>query len=91
MKDAIKNPYGPALIEIEGGLLDHDVRVGDGAAPYDYDDDTFRTAVFIFMGAVMCKLWEKMEGEPFEKQVIAATECGDALRGFVQDYCGIDT
>jgi len=86
-----KNPYSEVLIEIESGLWEHDVRVDDGiAAPYSYDDETFRACLKIFMSAIMWKLWKFMDGKSIDEKGSRAEEVGNILRNVVREFTGID-
>jgi len=92
MKNSIKNPYALAIVEIEDGLWEHDIRVDEGiVAPYNYDNNTFRAALKIFMSAVMWKMWERAGEKPLREKVPEVEECGNEIRDIVKRYCGIDT
>jgi len=87
-----ETPYGEALIEIEKGLWEHDFRVADGIAePYEYTDEQFRASLKIFMEALLWKMYEKMGGLDIEKGCADAKKIGEALRGLVLEFTGIDS
>jgi len=88
----IKNPYGESLIEIEGGLLDHELRFEHGISdPYAYTDEEFRASLTIFTNAITWKSWEHLEGSNFESKLETADNMGTKLRDFIKEFTGIDT
>lgn len=83
----MNNPYKEIILELEQGLWEHDFRVKcSKALPYDYDDETFRACIKLFMSALLKKMWDTNKATP-EK----AEQCGIFLREFIRDYTGIDT
>lgn len=83
-----ENPYGDVLIEIEGGLIDHDIRVNDDIAePYVYTDEQFRACLKIFMNSLLWKMWEYQEATG----VVMSEKAGIAIKDLVLEFTGIDT
>ena len=88
----IKNPYGESLIEIEGGICEHGLRVAqDIAEPYGYTDEEFRASLIIFADAMTWKMWEHLEGSNFESKLETADNMSTKLRTFIKEFTGIDT
>lgn len=87
-----ENPYGPAIIEIETGLWEHDIRVDEGIAPpYSYTDKQFRACLKLFMSAMQWKMWEYIEKKSEKERLLAAEKMGNDLRATVLEFTGIDT
>jgi len=87
-----KNPYGDSLIEIELGLLEHNVRVDEiGALPYSYDLDVFMASLTIFMNAMIIKSWEYMDEKVvgYEDREKMSLELGDTIKNLVKKFTGI--
>jgi len=84
-------PYKNALIEIEGGLIEHAVRVDEGFPPYEYDIETFRACLQIFISALLWRLWMFNSEKELSEKARIAEECGNKLRCFIMDYSGIDS
>ena len=83
----MNNPYKEIIMELEAGLWEHDYRVSEfNVPPYDYDDETFRACIKLFMSAMLKKMWDAGKATP-EK----AEQCGIFIREFIRDYTGIDT
>ena len=83
----MKNPYKEIILELEAALWEHDLRTDElNVEPYDYDDETFRACIKLFMSAMLKKMWDTGEAT-LEK----AEQCGLFLREFIKDYTGIDT
>ncbi len=91
MEEARKNPYSEALLEIEQALWEHDVRVDNGAAPYQYDDETFRACLKIFMSALIWKLWTFMDKKSLTEKASNAENVGNILRNIILKFTGIDS
>jgi len=87
-----ETPYGKVLIEIEKGLLEHNVRIDEGIAkPYEYTDEQFRACLKIFMEAILWKMWQNAEWFSLEAATDIAEELGKKIREIVLDFTGIDT
>ena len=90
--EARTNPYSEVLLEIEQGLWEHDLRVDEGiASPYQYDDETFRACLKIFMSAIMWKLWTFTHGKSLEERESKAERVGNIFRNVILKFTGIDS
>jgi len=88
----MNNPYKEALMELETGLWEHDNRVDEGIAkPYEYDSETFRACLKIFMSAALWKLWEYTENKTLSEKASFAESLGTDIRGIILRYTGIDS
>ena len=88
------NPYKESLIVLENGLWDHDLRVEEQhASPYEYDDETFRACIKLFMSSMMWKLWEVQEKNDVEFSIRCdeAESVGNEIKEFVKKWTDIDT
>lgn len=86
-----QNPYAAVLHEIENGLWEHDVRVDNGiAAPYSYDDATFRACLKIFMSAMLWRLWTHSAERTMPDKERLAETVGSLIRRIVLRFTGID-
>ncbi len=77
----------PSLLQIEMILLEH-----NDSKP-NYPPDSFRAITFIFMSAMMDKMYDLQNNENIaqEDRGAMATKCGEDLRKFVKMYTDIDT
>ena len=59
----------------------------------DFDNETFRAAIYIFQSALMDKLYDLQNEEEMTLQdrENMATQCGKDLRSLVKKYTDIDT
>lgn len=90
----ITNPYKNILMEIEGGLWDHDVRVDEKkASPYEYDDETFRACIKIFMSSLMQRVYldQNRLNTSLENRCVEIENVGNEFRKFIKDFTGVDT
>lgn len=77
----------PSLLQIELLLLENNEHKPN------YSDDSFRAITFIFMSAMMDKMYNLQTSENIaqEDSENMATKCGEDLRKFVKIYTDIDT
>jgi len=83
----IGKKLSPVLAEIESTLMEF-----YGHKP-NYTNEGFRAATYIFVQAVMDKMWEvqnfdKMDIKDREKM---AEKCGNEIRNLIKTYTDIDT
>jgi len=59
----------------------------------DFDNETFRAAIYIFQSALMDKLFDLQNEEnmPLKNREDMAEQCGKDLRSLVKKYTDIDT
>jgi len=59
----------------------------------DFDQETFRAAIYIFQSALMDKLFDLQDKEnmTMQNREDMATKCGEDLRDLVKKYTNIDT
>ena len=77
----------PILSEIEDTLLEnYETKPG-------FNDEGFRSSIFIFQSALLDKMWELQEKEDIQIETRAdmATKCGEAIRSLVKTFTDIDT
>lgn len=77
----------PILSEIESALLD-----SHGIKP-DFTNKGFRAATYIFISAVLDKMWELQINEEMSKEsmIDMSIKCGEAVRNVVKTFTNIDT
>ena len=59
----------------------------------DFDNETFRAAIYIFQSALMDKLFDLQNEEEmdFENRTKMVKQCGKDLRNLIKNYTNIDT
>ena len=59
----------------------------------DFDNETFRAAIYIFQSALMDKLYDLQNEEEmdFENRTKMVKQCGKDLRNLIKNYTNIDT
>ncbi len=93
IKNQIAEKLTPILLEIEGTLLDNDMRIAEGLTGNPgFGDEALRAVVQIFMSVLGDKLYVKDKDKMEEPELYAkATQMGKEFRGFVKFYLGVDT
>ena len=87
-----QNPYSEVLLEIERGLWEHDIFVDEGKAlPYEYDNDTFRACLKIFMSALLWKIWRFTSMDNISLRESNAEKAGKVMRNIILKFTGIDS
>lgn len=78
------------LNEIESAIWESDSQKG---LPPNYTTEGFRSAIKIFMSAIMDKIWNLQEAEniPIEARMDMVKKCGEDIRQLVKTYTNIDT
>lgn len=77
----------PSLLQIGMILLKH------SEEKPNFSDDSFRAITYIFMSAMMDKMYNLQTSENMAQKDMGnmATKCGEDLRKFVKMYTDIDT
>ena len=88
---ATKNPYEPAIVEIEKGLSDHATRVMCGViTPYSFSDLAFKACINIFVYALSWKLWVYTKDMAQDDRHDKIDKAGADLRKLILEHTGID-
>jgi hypothetical protein len=90
---SLPNPFKEILLELEMALWEHDERVEQGVAPYEYDDETFRACTKVFMSAMMWKLYAEQNrlNLPIDKREAEAYNVGVELKTLIKNWTHINT
>lgn len=86
---SIGKRISPVLIEIEMALWEYEAHVSERPG---FTDDGFRSALKIFMSALLDKMWslQKNEAIPMDVRCDMAQKAGEQMRQLVKTYTDID-